>query len=38
LTASQPTALAPAGDINADGYDDFWLGSETLYLFYGTAN
>lgn len=38
LTTSQPTALAAAGDINGDGYDDFWLGSETLYLFYGTAN
>jgi hypothetical protein len=29
-------AVEPAGDVNGDGYDDLWAGSESLYLFHGT--
>jgi hypothetical protein len=29
-------AVAPAGDVNADGYDDLWAGGSSLYLFHGT--
>ncbi|MBM4393995.1 MAG: hypothetical protein FJ090_22945, partial [Deltaproteobacteria bacterium] len=29
-------AVEPAGDVDADGYDDIWVGSDSLYLFSGT--
>ena len=29
-------AVEPAGDVNADGYDDLWAGGSSLYLFHGT--
>ena len=31
-------AAAPAGDTDADGYDDLWFGGTTAYLFNGTPN
>ena len=27
--------VAAAGDVNSDGYNDFWVGSESLYLLPG---
>ena len=29
-------AFTSPGDVNDDGYDDFWLGGPSIYLFHGT--
>jgi hypothetical protein len=31
----QRSGIAPAGDVDSDGYDDFWAGGESVYLFHG---
>jgi hypothetical protein len=28
--------VEPAGEVNADGYDDLWAGGSSIYLFHGT--